>query len=82
MTITNATLINLVTTLGETRAAELLESKLKHDAQQKAYHTKYNARKNAITREVTAMVKASGLNLEQILAAATAQGKKNAAKVA
>lgn len=75
MTLTNATLINLVKQLGETKAADLLASKLKHDAQQAAYHKKYNATRAAVTREVNATLKREGITLGQLLQRARNEGK-------
>lgn len=63
MTLKNTTLINLIKTVGEERAAELLASKIAHDEKQRAYHSKYNKTRAMLMREL----KASGLSIEELL---------------
>lgn len=72
MTLKNTNLINLVNKLGEAKAAELLQSKLEHDAKQKLYHAKRNALQSALTREMTAKAKAAGMTLDQFITKMTA----------
>jgi hypothetical protein len=54
MTLTNTKLIAMITKMGEARAADLLTKKLEDDDARREYHKKYNAKKNAILREVKA----------------------------
>lgn len=52
MQLKNAKLIALVGKLGEDKVLDLLVKKMADDDARRDYHKKYNAKKNAVLREV------------------------------
>lgn len=67
MTITNTTLISLISKYGEATVAAKLVAKLEHDEKQKRYHATYNKVRNALTREVKARASAAGMSVDDYL---------------
>lgn len=52
MTLNNAKLINLISTLGEVKTLDLLTKKIEDDDARREYHRKYNAKKNEVLKQV------------------------------
>jgi hypothetical protein len=67
MTLKNASLIQIITALGEDVVLEKLRAKMKHDAQQKSYHKQYNAKKNILYKSLRELAEDAGLTVEQYL---------------
>lgn len=74
MTLKNERLIAIVKALGEDVVLDKMEAKLKHDAQQKTYHKRYNAQRNATFKNLRQLAEEAGLSVEAYIAR-VAQGK-------
>jgi hypothetical protein len=75
-TLTNAYLIAMIEQFGEEAVAEKLVQKMKHDAQQKSYHAKYNRARNATFKNMREIAAEQGLTVDQLIAKVNAAANK------
>lgn len=67
MTLKNERLIAIVKALGEDVVLGKLDAKIKHDAQQKSYHKRYNAARNATFRSMREIAAEQGITVDELI---------------
>lgn len=68
MTLKNERLIAIIKALGEDAVAAKLDAKIKHDAQQKTYHKRYNAQRNLVFKNMRELAAEQGITVQELIA--------------